>query len=238
MSEPIIITIPSFVKYESDTSKMNIGENLSNGRKRRLNLTWEERIQRKKLKNRVAAQTSRDRKKAQLEELTVQVTTLQAECDRLKSLNEKLLYENSILHRKLSEQTSNSTTIVSSELLNRPAVSITTPLQQENASELAVVAEGKVKNQKSISQRQNLLSVLAVLTFLISYKSSNQKNALKALPTISCQEPSSMTLQRILHKILKHPKLKWSLQHGLHQNGWNIQHIKPQIIKLMKYQIQ
>ncbi|KAI4502243.1 hypothetical protein M0802_002925 [Mischocyttarus mexicanus] len=47
------------------------------GKKRRLDhLTWEEKLQRKKLKNRVAAQTSRDRKKAKLDELEEMVRVL------------------------------------------------------------------------------------------------------------------------------------------------------------------
>ncbi|XP_046745116.1 LOW QUALITY PROTEIN: uncharacterized protein LOC124410642 [Diprion similis] len=71
------------------------------GKKRRLDhLTWEEKIQRKKLKNRVAAQTSRDRKRAKLDELeeTVRVLrnrneALAQECSALKSQNEVLTVE-------------------------------------------------------------------------------------------------------------------------------------------------
>ncbi|KAF7405192.1 hypothetical protein HZH66_004098 [Vespula vulgaris] len=69
------------------------------GKKRRLDhLTWEEKLQRKKLKNRVAAQTSRDRKKAKLDELEETVKTLKErndvltqECALLKSQNESLI---------------------------------------------------------------------------------------------------------------------------------------------------
>lgn len=71
------------------------------GKKRRLDhLTWEEKLQRKKLKNRVAAQTSRDRKKAKLDELeeTVRMLTerndiLLQECSLLRTENESLLNE-------------------------------------------------------------------------------------------------------------------------------------------------
>ncbi|XP_028048115.1 X-box-binding protein 1 [Monomorium pharaonis] len=79
------------------------------GKKRRLDhLSWEEKLQRKKLKNRVAAQTSRDRKKARLDELeetvrmqkernellTQDCTMLRSQNDLLKSQNEWLLNEN------------------------------------------------------------------------------------------------------------------------------------------------
>ncbi|XP_077262989.1 LOW QUALITY PROTEIN: X box binding protein 1 [Temnothorax americanus] len=72
------------------------------GKKRRLDhLTWEEKLQRKKLKNRVAAQTSRDRKKARLDELEETVKTqkernelLTQECAMLRSQNELLTSQN------------------------------------------------------------------------------------------------------------------------------------------------
>ncbi|XP_011874726.1 PREDICTED: X-box-binding protein 1 [Vollenhovia emeryi] len=72
------------------------------GKKRRLDhLTWEEKLQRKKLKNRVAAQTSRDRKKARLDELedTVRIQKernelLTQECAMLRSRNELLTSQN------------------------------------------------------------------------------------------------------------------------------------------------
>ncbi|XP_031788086.2 LOW QUALITY PROTEIN: uncharacterized protein LOC116417701 [Nasonia vitripennis] len=73
----------------------------SRGKKRRLDhLTWEEKLQRKKLKNRVAAQTSRDRKKAKLDELEDAVRQLREqnerltkECSILRMQNESLVTE-------------------------------------------------------------------------------------------------------------------------------------------------
>lgn len=75
---------------ESSTSS-SMEEFLSRGKKRRLDhLTWEEKLQRKKLKNRVAAQTSRDRKKAKMEDMektiqeqSDQISELQIKCDSL-----------------------------------------------------------------------------------------------------------------------------------------------------------
>jgi len=69
------------------------------GRKRKLDhLTFEEKVQRKKLKNRVAAQTSRDRKKKQMEEMqeTIekqceQISHLEHKCDQLASERDKIL---------------------------------------------------------------------------------------------------------------------------------------------------
>lgn len=69
------------------------------GRKRKLDhLSVEEKVQRKKLKNRVAAQTSRDRKKKQMEEMqdTIdhqckKITILEKKCDQLSSERDKIL---------------------------------------------------------------------------------------------------------------------------------------------------
>lgn len=68
------------------------------GRKRKLDhLSYEEKVQRKKLKNRVAAQTSRDRKKKQMEEMqeTIEqqdqkIVNLERRCDQLASERDKI----------------------------------------------------------------------------------------------------------------------------------------------------
>ncbi|XP_018428005.1 PREDICTED: X-box-binding protein 1 isoform X2 [Nanorana parkeri] len=62
-------------------------------RQRLTHLSQEEKALRRKLKNRVAAQTARDRKKARMGELEQQVLDLELE-------NEKLLIENKLLREK------------------------------------------------------------------------------------------------------------------------------------------
>lgn len=96
------------VKMEPEYDDMEYTDNddvkqdgWSKGKKRRLDhLTWEEKLQRKKLKNRVAAQTSRDRKKAKLDELEDTVRALKEsndmlteECSLLRSQNDTLMAE-------------------------------------------------------------------------------------------------------------------------------------------------
>lgn len=146
MSAPIVITVPTkFVPInlapvaikteimpapcsDADESTSSMDEFLVRGKKRRLDhLTWEEKLQRKKLKNRVAAQTSRDRKKAKMEEMeytiqqqTDQISELQMKCDTLQSEKEAI-YSKYLdlearfeeLNRRLDEQQQQMTTIKS-----------------------------------------------------------------------------------------------------------------------------
>ncbi|CAH1646274.1 unnamed protein product [Spodoptera littoralis] len=110
MSGPIIITVPNnylaMEAVEELESKVLVDlPSPAPSRKRRLDhLTWEEKMQRKKLKNRVAAQTSRDRKKAKMDEMESRIKyfmdmneRLTSEVESLKALNERLLSENATL---------------------------------------------------------------------------------------------------------------------------------------------
>lgn len=80
------------------------------GRKRKLDhLTYEEKVQRKKMKNRVAAQTSRDRKKKQMEEMvdtiekqSKEITQWKNQCNQLKLKCEKL--EKELAKLKISKK--------------------------------------------------------------------------------------------------------------------------------------
>lgn len=82
------------------------------GRKRKLDhLSYEEKVQRKKLKNRVAAQTSRDRKKKQMEEMqeTIElqekhILTIERKCSQLASERDSILAKYENLEKELLEK--------------------------------------------------------------------------------------------------------------------------------------
>ncbi|CAH1968168.1 unnamed protein product [Acanthoscelides obtectus] len=106
--------VASILKYlENNNQDYPMDQNIEiphqRAKKRRLDhLTWEEKIQRKKLKNRVAAQTSRDRKKAKMEQMENAIQqlfskneSLMAECESLKLDNQRLSQENQELFNRL-----------------------------------------------------------------------------------------------------------------------------------------
>lgn len=99
-------------KYDSDDSSSNESVETvqpTPGRKRKLDhLSYEEKVQRKKLKNRVAAQTSRDRKKKQMEEMqetidlqSAHILTLERKCSQLTNERDNILAKYEKLQKEL-----------------------------------------------------------------------------------------------------------------------------------------
>ncbi|XP_078083105.1 X-box-binding protein 1 [Mustelus asterias] len=88
VSRHISVVYPS----QSDSSSAAAGHG-HRKRQRLTHLSPEEKALRRKLKNRVAAQTARDRKKARMSELEEQVLEMESE-------NQKLQIENRLLHEK------------------------------------------------------------------------------------------------------------------------------------------
>ncbi|KAJ8681574.1 hypothetical protein QAD02_017366 [Eretmocerus hayati] len=154
-------------------------------KKRRLDhLSWEEKLQRKKLKNRVAAQTSRDRKKAKLDELEDTVKILKEsneqltdECSMLRTQNELLLSEITKLKRdKETAQMEESNRQVCTMCQARvdctvptlgSAVSFINPLQQG----------GTVQTAKALTAppKDNLLLNILTLYLLLKISSATSK---------------------------------------------------------------
>lgn len=114
MPKTIVISLPNRAATSlSMSSVLNTGLGLSDSsgvrkRRRLTHLSQDERMMRRKLKNRIAAQTARDRKKEKMDTLEEQLTSLEEENQRLKSQNAtlqqkttKLVTENASLKERL-----------------------------------------------------------------------------------------------------------------------------------------
>ncbi|KAG8456194.1 hypothetical protein GDO86_002114 [Hymenochirus boettgeri] len=107
-------------------------------RQRLTHLSPEEKALRRKLKNRVAAQTARDRKKARMGELEQQVVDLEIE-------NEKLMLENKILREK-----SHSLVTENSELRQRLGLGAL-EMKEEEEEEIEVLNQSRIDNVRPVT---------------------------------------------------------------------------------------
>lgn len=207
MSAPIIITVPN--NYLAvDKVDSDVVVNSSPSRKRRLDhLSWEEKMQRKKLKNRVAAQTSRDRKKAKMDEMEQSIKEVRemnerliSEVESLKALNERLLSENASLKEAAA-----------SSVAGAPGPAESAPRQQEGAPPALRAAR------------------LILAMCLLSQTSSNTSTPKNTWThSINLQTPSSKRLIQVLQERLKMKEsgnlkdvlkqIKWW---GPQQSSWN-----------------
>jgi X box-binding protein 1 len=110
-------------------------------RQRLDHLSPEEKLQRRKLKNRVAAQTARDRKKARMDDLEAAVKRSEREINKLKAENELLWKLNANLKAEnealKTESEKKRETVQVAELSEKPfgpAAIISAPQQREQGS--------------------------------------------------------------------------------------------------------
>ncbi|KAL9915536.1 LOW QUALITY PROTEIN: X box binding protein 1 [Glossina fuscipes fuscipes] len=173
------------------TSKASTGEPTSKAKKRRLDhLSWEEKIQRKKLKNRVAAQTSRDRKKARMEEMeniinamTEKSEILENKCQSLQTINDSLLEKNEKLDAEVEQlkqqvqllqaqqqqmQHKIAACIGCESLLNGSAVSKNTDPQQKGSKDSQSPQEAMTLLK--LKQIQNVASLWRIIALCLLYK--------------------------------------------------------------------
>ncbi|XP_072944101.1 uncharacterized protein Xbp1 [Epargyreus clarus] len=202
MSTPIIITVPNNYLVDDVESTVVDLASPQPSRKRRLDhLTWEEKMQRKKLKNRVAAQTSRDRKKAKMDEMEARIQhfmdmneRLLSEVESLKALNERLLSENAALRSAAAART----------VAEAPGPAASHPRQKEGPPSAIPAAR--------------LLLALCLLS-----QTSSHNSSLKSISTppswMNLQNPSSKRLIQLLQERLKMSQ-SGALQDALKQAKW------------------
>lgn len=115
-------------------------------RKRLTHLTPEEKIMRRKLKNRVAAQTARDRKKARLETLEETVAKIHEQTKKLLDVNSQLLERTEALEKE-------------NEILReRLGLDISGSFTQEKRKELTTIKRefNEIVSAQNISTREKL----------------------------------------------------------------------------------
>ena len=109
------------------------------------NLTKEEKLQRRKMKNRLAAQHCRDKRRIKMEQMEMEIQMLKEKNRNLESINEELKNENDILTSK-------------NEILRSFGLKTTTEIIQENTEPLLFQPQQEVsimKNEWPLSPQNN-----------------------------------------------------------------------------------
>ncbi|XP_035021538.1 LOW QUALITY PROTEIN: X-box-binding protein 1 [Hippoglossus stenolepis] len=149
-SRPLSVVLPALSSPASSDSESNSSAGPPVRKRQRLtHLSPEEKALRRKLKNRVAAQTARDRKKAKMGELEQQVLELELENQKLhienRLLREKssgLLTENEELRQRLGLDTLDSKEKVQVQLSNGNDAGLGIGSSESAALRLRVSAAG------------------------------------------------------------------------------------------------
>ncbi|KAJ8930725.1 hypothetical protein NQ314_016454 [Rhamnusium bicolor] len=176
-------TVPAILKYlnSQDFSMDQDNDMPQRAKKRRLDhLSWEEKIQRKKLKNRVAAQTSRDRKKAKMEQmehalqqLFSQNEALMAECEKLKVSNERLTEEKTELYNRLQMPCANC-------CQNR-----TVECEAQNGStESLLLPQGKATHSAAALNNQLAVMLWKIILTCLLYRTCSMNSTQKSTLTL------------------------------------------------------
>uniref|UniRef100_A0A3B4A0D9 X-box-binding protein 1 n=1 Tax=Periophthalmus magnuspinnatus TaxID=409849 RepID=A0A3B4A0D9_9GOBI len=187
-SRPLSVVLPSAASQASSDSDSNTSVGPPVRKRQRLtHLSPEEKALRRKLKNRVAAQTARDRKKAKMGELEQQVLELEVENQKLhienRLLREKttgLITENEELRQRLGLDTLDSKQNVQMLISNVSETDLGTGSSESAALRLRVPASfGQLIGCFSL-QSDLLLGILDILDPELFLKSCEQE----------CEEPS------------------------------------------------
>lgn len=204
-------------------------------RQRLDHLSPEEKLQRRKLKNRVAAQTARDRKKARMDDLEASVANLEKEVEKLKTendllwkLNSNLRTENETLKAALEKKNakeaacSELTAEVKSEMPVDPAAIINAPLQREQGFRSQLPVANLPQRSTKAFLPLLILAMLSNSTNLVPMSTTVRtanKAGIKSLPNLrpfspmkseaSRRERLARAILKVLAKRKPPPPLRW-----------------------------
>lgn len=186
-------------------------------RRRLTHLSPEEKILRRKLKNRVAAQTARDRKKAQMNDMEETIANLQAE-------NKRLMQYNSTLQKKAYELATEN-----AELQHRLGLLENGECNVSSSGESASLVKTEPKSPRSAEPSvpqlkkqalilSHLIMQLASFLSLVIYSHFSMKcTAQKLIHPLTMAQLFQQQQQQSLVK----EKKKWLLvQHRVHIQWW------------------
>lgn len=179
----------------------NVGGGSCKRKRQRLtHLSQDEKLQRRKLKNRVAAQSARDRKKARMEDLEDRVkqladqnAALMKENDVLKENMRKLLDENRKLlnkHKQVKQE------LVAVEAKASRLMEVAGSAASNSSVSLPKKQLPSSNKTHSQHQQQPLLLVLMLLSALTFAHSNNNNNN-------SCRQRSSSTRSALIKSLMR-----------------------------------
>lgn len=193
--------IPSLSIMEDDSQE----DSQPRKRRRLTNLTQEEKMMRRKLKNRVAAQTARDRKKALMADLEEKIAELEAE-------NRKLSMENATLKSQ-----SGALVQENSDLRGRLSLLDGVPVKVEAESRSAVPTVPQQKGQTSPLHCWTPHLASWLIMSLTLWLASSKRSASASQKTNSVPESFPMKKTLDIFSNLHHREQWW----GPHQQSWN-----------------
>jgi len=184
-------------------------------RQRLTHLTPEEKLMRRKLKNRVAAQTARDRKKAHLTDIEVKLAEVEARNQQLLRANEELRKQTSSLveeNKKLKAQIrlqEDSTIAVKQE---KDSLDVAVPMMDTGCESAVLKVPQQKEHIRALSSLMAVLILWSLSSCSVYSKTSTPKDSSQKRTET---QPSSTTVQ---NTSVTPQILRWW---GPQQANWN-----------------